>query len=127
MINTEDWSLKTVKPFGDLENMHDLKVIKKDFMPLMERIVFATSSGLHTGMLSQDGTLQSESKYFENCNVTNIELIKDDHVFVTLNDEEGLSSLYTIDTATEQKELVIDQDDYNNSFDMDKVPGFDGD
>ena len=89
----------------------------------MERLVFATSNGLYTAMLAQDGTLEYEGVFLESNDVTNVERIKDDSVIVTLNDEEGLSRIETVDTGTNATELIIDQDDYNNSFDIDKVPG----
>ena len=53
----------------------------------------------------------------------NVEYFIDDTIFVTVNDDEGISSLHTINCAAEQIELIIDQDDYSNSFDMDMVPG----
>ena len=59
--------------------------------------------------------------------MTNAEVVKDDLVLVTLNDEEGLAKLMTIDTASEAVELILDQDDYSNSYDLDKVPSSDED
>ena len=74
----------------------------------MERLVFATSNGCYTAMLAQDGTLEYEGVFFENSNVTNCEKVKDDEIIITLNDEEGLSRIETIDTATNATGLVID-------------------
>ena len=59
-------------------------------------------------MLSKDGLLQVDKAYLEGSNVTNVALLKDDTVFLTTNDEEGISKFYTIDTNSEVVECVID-------------------
>ena len=87
-------------------------------------MVFATSDGCKTAMLSKEGVLQSSEHYLPGCNVSNIEKIQGEKVIVTYNDEEGLSKIQTVDTGTDQVDLVIDQDDYNTSFDIDVLPGF---
>ena len=58
--------------------------------------------------------------------MTNVELVAGDLIFVALNCEEGISKLFTVDTATEETGLVIDEDDYSSSFDMDRVPSAEG-
>ena len=59
-------------------------------------------------MLSKDGLIQVEKAYLEGSNVTNVALLKDDAVFLTTNDEEGISKFYTIDANSEAVECVID-------------------
>ena len=72
-----------------------------------ERLVFATSNGCYTATLSKDGLLQVGKAYLEGNNVTNISLLKDNTVFLSVNDAEGISKFYTIDTNSETTECVI--------------------
>ena len=88
-------------PFGEVENIYNAKVLSnQNSVEFFERVVFATSDGCRTGMLSKEGFLQSENAYFEGCNVSNVERIAGDKVIVTYNCEEGYSKLFSIDTTT---------------------------
>lgn len=124
VVNTEDFTVQMSTPFGEVENIYNAKVLSnQNSVEFFERVVFATSDGCRTGMLSKEGFLQSENAYFEGCNVSNVERIAGDKVIVTYNCEEGYSKLFSIDTATDETEILINQHDRNNSFDIDALPG----
>ena len=102
VIDLEDFSVQILQPFGDIENIWDVMVIRNEFMPLIERLVFATSNGCYTATFSQDGVLEYECVFFEKSSVSNCDKVKDDLIIVTLNDEEGLSRIETIDTGSNE-------------------------
>ena len=68
----------------------------------------------------------TEDEFFKGCNVGNAALIKDGYLLCALNDEDGISKLMTVDLDADKDhktELVLDQNEEFNSFDLDKVPG----
>ena len=102
IINTEDYSLQIVNPFEDVENIYSTIVLRSQNQnDFFERVVCATSDGCKTAMLSKDGVLQASEQYFPGCNVSNVEKVQDEKVIVILNDEEGISKIYTVDTGTD--------------------------
>ena len=106
-INTKDFTVQISDPFGEIENIYNTKVLETQNSG-EQRVVFASSNGCLKGSLSKDGSFQAEKTYFEGCNVSNVEKVKGEEVIVTFNTEEGISKLYTINTGTDETELVID-------------------
>ena len=124
ILNTADMTFSTGSPLGFIESIWGVVKIEVESVQLFEKLVFYTSNGLYTGMLTSEGEFQSsENVYFKDCNVTNAAIIKDNLLLCTMNDQEGISKLMTVDVDEEVTELIIDQKENFYSFDLQKVPG----
>ena len=75
-------------------------------------------------MITQEGEIQiADEVYFQGCNITNAEVIQGDLVLCTLNDEEGISKIMTVDLENEMSELVLDHGKELYAFDLERIPG----
>ena len=91
VVNTEDMSFSTSAPFeevhGKVESIWGVKRIDVEFVSIFEKLIFNTTNGLFSGMITADGEIQAtEDAFFKDCNVTNACIIKDDLLLCTLND-----------------------------------------
>lgn len=76
---------------------------------IFEKLVIYTTSGIYTVTITAAGEFQSsDDVFFKDCNVTNAEIIKEDLLLCTLNDQEEISKLMTVDVDKEATELIID-------------------
>ena len=114
VISTEDMTVvSTSAPFeevhGNIENFSNLKRINPEFVNIFEKLIFASNQGLFVAMITTEGDLQTADEvYFKGCNVTNAEVIQGDILLCTLNDEEGVSKIMTVDIENEEVDLVIE-------------------
>ena len=75
-------------------------------------------------MLTEEGELQkSTDVFFKDNDVTNAEIIKDDLLICTINDQDGISQLMTVNVDEDKTELIIDQKENKCAFDLTKIPG----
>ena len=75
-------------------------------------------------MITQEGEIQIvDEAYFKGCNITNAEIIQGDLILCTLNDEDGISKIMTVNVEDETCDLVIDHGKELYAFDLEKVPG----
>ena len=74
-------------------------------------------------MITTEGDIQiADEVFFKGCNVTNCEVIEGDLMLCTLNDEDGISKLMTVNVETEEVDLVLEQGKDLFAFDLEKVP-----
>ena len=55
--------------------------------------------------------------------MTNAQIIKDDLLLCSINDQDGISKLMTVDVDEEKEELLIDAKEPKCAFDLQKIPG----
>ena len=67
-INTEDMSFNTLTPFeeehGHIESIYGVKRIDVEFVAIFEKLIFNTSNGIYTGVITSDGQFQTADVFF---------------------------------------------------------------
>ena len=109
---------------GKIESIWGVKRIDVEFVSIFEKLIFNTTNGLFSGMITADGEIQvTDDAFFKDCNVTNACIIKEDLLLCTLNDPEGISKIMTVDVDEETTELIIEKKENVYAFDLEKIPG----
>ena len=109
IVNTEDMTANTSTPLGVMESIWGLVAIPMEFVSIFDKIAFYTSNGLYIGMITAEGEFQTcEDVFFQGCDVTNAQIIKDDLLLCTLIDQDGISKLMAVDVDEEKVELILD-------------------
>ena len=92
-----------------METIWGLVEIPLPFTSIIEKVAFYTSNGLYIGMVMAEGEIQrSPDVFFKDLDVTNAEIIKNDLLLCTINDQDGCSKLMTVEIEEEKTEVIIE-------------------
>ena len=91
IINTTDFKVITDSPFGD-QSFSVWRVAVTN----SGRIIFATSDGLYTGRITEDGEFDGENHLHEGCNVERAQVVIGEFVMCAVKESES-SKLILID------------------------------